>query len=96
MTFSNVSDSINPCSLQNKIWNLPDRSTILPKFIYGNLCQRREACRTDQNFASQGPQSGTYFEDYPSHVEFILGNVKLHLDFLPILNTQLWSRQVTI
>ena len=22
-------------SLQNKIWNLPDRSTILPKFIYG-------------------------------------------------------------
>ena len=21
-------------SLQNKIWNLPDRSTILPKFIY--------------------------------------------------------------
>ena len=22
------------CSLQNKIWNLPDRSTILPKFIY--------------------------------------------------------------
>ena len=23
------------CSLQNKIWNLPDRSTILSKFIYG-------------------------------------------------------------
>ena len=22
-------------SLQNKIWNLPDQSTILPKFIYG-------------------------------------------------------------
>ena len=22
------------CSLQNKIWNLPDRSTIFPKFIY--------------------------------------------------------------
>ena len=22
-------------SLQNKIWNLPDGSTILPKFIYG-------------------------------------------------------------
>ena len=48
-------------SRQNKIWNLSDRSTILAK-IY--IWQRRKACRTDPNFAGQGPRSGTYLEDW--------------------------------
>ena len=51
-------------SLQNKIWNLPDRSTILPKFIYIYIWYRRKACRTDPNFAGQCQRSGTYFEDW--------------------------------
>ena len=42
-------------SLQNMIWNLPDQSTILPKFIYDK--------EGDPNFAGQGPRSGTYFKD---------------------------------
>ena len=49
-------------SLQNKIWNLADWSTILRKFIYD--FKRRKACRTDPNFAGQGPRFGTYFEDW--------------------------------
>ena len=32
--FSVLAIEILQFSLQNKIWNLPDRSTILPKFIY--------------------------------------------------------------
>ena len=48
------------CSVQNKIWNLPDWSTILPKSIW----QRRKACRTYPNFADQDPRSGTYFKDW--------------------------------
>ena len=46
-------------SLQNKIWNLPDQSTISPKFIYD-----KEGKFTRPNFAGQGPQSGTNFEDW--------------------------------
>ena len=50
-------------SLQNKIWNLPDRSTILRKFIYDKEGKLAKSCRTDPNFAGQCPRSGTYFED---------------------------------
>ena len=49
-------------SLQNKIWNLPDWSTILPKFIL--YIVKKNACWTDPSFAGQGPWSGTYFEDW--------------------------------
>ena len=51
-------------SLQNKIWNLPDRSTILRKFIYDKEGKLAKSCRTDPNFAGQCPRSGTYFEDW--------------------------------
>ena len=52
-------------SLQNKIWNLPDRSTILPKFIW----YRRKICLTDPNFAGQATRSGTYFQDWNVRTE---------------------------
>ena len=54
-------------SLQNKIWNLPDRSTILRKFIYDKEGKLAKSCRTDPNFGGQCPRSATYFEDcqYP-------------------------------
>ena len=51
-------------SLQNKIWNLPDRSTILRKFIYDKEGKLAKSCRTNPNFAGQCPRSGTYFEDW--------------------------------
>ena len=50
-------------SLQNKIWNLPDRSTILRKFIYDKEGKLAKSCRTDPNFAGQYPRYGTYFDD---------------------------------
>ena len=53
----------NHDSLQNKIWNLPDRSPILRKFIYDKEGKLAKSCRTDPNFAGQCPRSGTYFED---------------------------------
>ena len=61
---SNICDVI---SLQNKIWNLPDRSTISRKFIYDKEGKLAKSCRTDPNFAGQCPRSGTYFEDCVSY-----------------------------